>query len=96
MSDRLDEHDRPHSVPRRYHPTAAQYRAQRNACWLSAIEYGMQMLPDKDFHSVTVADIAGIWQVTSQCVLNGLASAIVDRNAIVAARRDEDEQLDDE
>jgi uncharacterized protein YcaQ len=68
------------STPRRRRPDRDQLRAQRNALWLEAIESGLPGFGP----TVSVADLAGMFKLSPQTVLNGLAAARADRAAIAS------------
>jgi len=46
--------------------TAAQLRARRNALWLSAIHIGLPDLLTGELIPVTVAELAGLWDLHVQ------------------------------
>jgi hypothetical protein len=64
--------------------TLPQWRSRRNAMWLEALEFGLQIDTGWGSAPITTADLANLWGVSSQCVLNGLQSARSDRAAIRA------------
>ncbi len=76
------------STPRHAHPSLEQYRSWRNAIWLSALSRGLPDPQSIELVVVTVADLAGIWHVTPQCVRDGLTSARLDQAEIEKAKRD--------
>jgi hypothetical protein len=67
------------SAPRRERPDRGQYRSQRNAIWLAALEVGLPGMLDGRLHPVSVADLAALWGRVPQTILNGVASARADR-----------------
>jgi hypothetical protein len=64
--------------------TRPQWRSRRNAMWLEAFEFGLPIDLGWGIHPITAADLSELWDVSQQCVLNGLAAARAERAGIAA------------
>jgi hypothetical protein len=67
-------------------PTAAQWRSTRNLFWLSMLEGKVPDPIGGRPRRFTPREIAALWGLTKQAVLNGLRDALRARAAILAVR----------